>query len=92
MPRAAISVPRFKTCTFTPASNMSAAAVIALTGFIRADSLISILIGLVILPAPVERELTGVPIRYRNLGARLLAARAATRSSINKNAGGPSVP
>lgn len=35
-----------------------------------------------ILPAPVERELTGVPIRYRNLGARLLAQVAPSTARV----------
>ena len=30
-----------------------------------------------VLPAPVERELPGVPVRWRNLGAGLRAAGAA---------------
>jgi YbbR domain-containing protein len=35
-----------------------------------------------ILPAPVERELTGVPIRYRNLGARLFAQVAPSTARV----------
>jgi YbbR domain-containing protein len=35
-----------------------------------------------ILPAPVERELTGVPVRYRNLGARQFAKLAPSTARV----------